>query len=107
MIDLLKNQEADIIPLPNFIKLDDVRMIKLMQNVNFIDECLEIFDLFLLDGFNCKLLASLSIFSKVNESKAPIGKFLNKMILVLDIGLVAGLEHLLFCLHLIQSITII
>lgn len=66
---VLQYQETDIVPLPNFVKLDDIWMIECLQYFDFINEGLKIFKLLLLDGLNGELLASFPILGLVNYTE--------------------------------------
>lgn len=69
-LTILQDQETHFVPFPNFIKLNDIRMVKVLQNFDFIDECVEIFYFFLLDCLHSKQLLSLSVLSLVYDTKS-------------------------------------
>ena len=92
---VLQHKKAHIIELPYFVKLDDIGMIQHLQNVDFVDKGLEVFQFFLLDSLDGVFDPRLPILSQIHQSKASAGKFLNKMIFFFDVGFVAWLEHLL------------
>lgn len=67
---VFKHEEANIVPFPDLVKLDYIRVVQDSQNVNLIDKSLKIFNLFLLNGLDCELGSSLPVLSKVDEPKA-------------------------------------
>lgn len=53
---VLEDEEADLVPLPNFEKFDDVRVVQFLQDGYLVNKSLKIFNRFLLDGFDREFL---------------------------------------------------
>ena len=61
-VAVLEDEEADVVPLPDLVQLDDVRVVQLLQNDDFVNECLQIFNVILLNGFYRNFLLGLPVF---------------------------------------------
>ncbi len=57
------------------------------EDVDFVDEGRIIFDLFLLDCFNRKLLVALSVFGQIDDSKTAIGQLGLEWVYLFDVSL--------------------
>lgn len=66
---VLENQEANFVPFPNFVELDDIGMIQLLEDGDFVNKSLKIFNALFLDGFNGKLLLGLPFLSQVDDAE--------------------------------------
>ena len=104
--NLLENKEAYIVPFPDLMQLDNVWVVlyekradmlawwikmtrgtyENFEDINLVDKCGIVFDLFLLDCLDSILLVALSMLSKVDDSEAAIGQFLLKGVDLLDVS---------------------
>lgn len=60
---VLENQEADVHPVPDLVQFDDVRMVKVLQDLDFVHESLQIFEVILLNRLDSELLLCFTILS--------------------------------------------
>lgn len=60
-VAVFEYEEADVVPLPDLVELDDVRVVQLLQDLYFINESLQVLDVVLLDGLDRDFLLSLAI----------------------------------------------
>ena len=101
---VFQNKKADFVPFPYFVQLNYMRVIlqkfsrsrisyQKTQNVDLIYKSSIVFNLLFLNGLNCKQLFGHSMLSKIYDSKAPLGKFSLKVILIFDVTLRRVDEH--------------
>lgn len=90
---VLKHEEAHIIPFPNLMQFYDVWMVEDLQDIDFIYKSRIIFDLLLLDRFDCEKLLCLPVFCQVNDTKASISQLLLEVVLILDVAFSTVDEH--------------
>lgn len=99
---LLEDEEANVVPLPDLMQLDDVWMVlqsrrhwlvqvgratyKDFENVDLVNEGRVILDLLLLNGLNRKLLLALTVLGQVHDAEAAIGKLLLERIDFFDVA---------------------
>ena len=60
---VLKDKETDFTPFPDFVKLDNVGMIQLIENVDLILKCLIVLDLILLNSLDSELISGFPMLS--------------------------------------------
>jgi len=84
---VLEDQEANVVPLPDFVQLDDVRVVEDFEDVDFVDESSVVLYLLLLNGLDRELLTTLSVLRQVDDAKAAIGKLLLERVHLLDVAL--------------------
>lgn len=90
---ILQHEEAYFIPLPDLVQLDDVGVIKRLQDLHFIHKCLQVLHALLLDGLDRELLLCLPLNCKVHNAEAARGQLGLEMVLLFDLALVGILEE--------------
>ena len=114
---LLKDKEADIVPLPDLVQLNDIRVIlnheegrldsiqealvsdevatyQHFEDVDFVNEGCVVLHLLLLDCLDGKLLPTFPVLCKVDDSKATVSELLLEGIDLLDVPL-CGVDEVL------------
>ena len=99
-----KHEEAHIVPLPNFVQLDDVRMVQLLQDDDLVDKSLQILDYVFLDGLDGHFLLGFTILGLVNNSETASCQLILKVILVLDPSLESILKQTLVVLNRVLAV---
>ena len=100
----LKHEEAHIVPLPNFVQLDDVRMVQLLQDDDLVDKSLQILDYVFLDSLDGHFLLGFTILGLVNNSETASCQLILKVILVLDPSLESILKQTLVVLNRVLAV---
>lgn len=91
---VLEDEEANLIPLPNLEKLDNVWMVQFLQNSNFVNESLKIFNTFLLNSFDRIFLICFSLLCQVYNTKTARRQLVEEVVLLFDLSFVGVLEQL-------------
>ena len=112
---LLEDEEADVVPLPDFVQLDDVWVVlwpeqsgvsncekgggmsrgvtyEDFEDVDLVDERGVVLDFLFLDCLNGEQFFGLAVLGKVDDAEAAIGKLLLEVVLLLDVALVRVAE---------------
>lgn len=86
-LTVLENKEADIVPFPDFVQLDNVGMVEDFEDVDLVDEGRVVFDFLLLNCLNRKLLVTLPMLRQVNDAETAVCKLRLERVNLFDVAL--------------------
>jgi len=92
-------KETDPISLPCFMQLNNIRMVKLLQDRNFVLKSIVVLNFAFLHCFHCYFYSCLLLLGEVHSSIATTSKFLFKVVFILNIALSRIYEQLTLYLN--------